>query len=115
MKIIVHGKENKTVELFADGLIFNSIEEATQLIGELYYQGYDNIIWHQSHLPETFFDLSSGMAGEILQKISNFRMKLAIVGDFSKPNSRSLEAFITESNKGKQVRFASSLEEAQCF
>ena len=52
------------------------------------------------------------MAGEILQKFSNYRMRLVIVGDFSALESKSLRDFIYESNKGKLVGFVSTAEEA---
>ena len=115
MKIICHEREHKRAEIIAEDLIFHGADEAVMLVGELYYQGYDVIIWHQNHLPADFFDLSSGMAGEILQKFSNFRIKLAIVGDFSNLQSKSLEAFIIESNKGNLVHFVATLEEAFGF
>jgi len=39
-------------------------------------------------------------------------MPLTIVGDFSKFNSKSLNDFIYESNKGRQVNFVASQSEA---
>lgn len=52
------------------------------------------------------------MAGEILQKFSNYRMPLAIIGDFSGLDSKSLKDFIRESNKNKHVSFVGSFDEA---
>jgi hypothetical protein len=52
------------------------------------------------------------MAGEILQKFTNYRMRLAIVGDFSIFSSKSLQDFIYESNKGKQINFSDSVGNA---
>ena len=115
MKIICHEQEQKKAEIISEELIFQGADEAVMLVGELYYQGYDVIIWHQNNLPTSFFDLASGMAGEILQKFSNFRIKLAIVGDFSNLPSKSLTAFIQESNKGRLVHFSTNLAEALSF
>jgi hypothetical protein len=56
--------------------------------------------------------LRTGKAGEILQKFSNYRVQLAIVGDYSKYNSKSLTDFIYESNKGRNINFVNSMEEA---
>jgi hypothetical protein len=56
------------------------------------------IILRKELLAETFFDLSSRIAGEILQKVSNYGMRLAIVGDFTIYLSKSLRDFIYESN-----------------
>lgn len=70
------------------------------------------LIVYKDSLGDSFFDLKTGIAGEILQKFSNYRMKLAIVGDFSSYSSKSLRDFIFESNKGNCISFVSSLEEA---
>jgi hypothetical protein len=71
-----------------------------------------NVILGKELLDETFFDLSSLVAGEILQKVSNYGMKLAIVGDFTKYVSKSLRDFIYESNNTGQVVFVSTVEQA---
>jgi hypothetical protein len=79
------------------------------------YLGADTLILFEHQLCPEFFDLRSGMAGEILQKFSNYRMKLAIIGDFKKYPSKSLRDFIFESNKGGKILFLSSVEEAKKY
>lgn len=59
-----------------------------------------------------FFVLSSGVAGEILQKFVNYQAKLAIFGDYSKYTSKPLKDFIFESNKGKNVFFVDDENQA---
>lgn len=63
-------------------------------------------------LDESFFILSTGFAGEVLQKFINYRCKVAIYGDFSRYTSKPLRDFIYESNRGKDVFFAATREEA---
>lgn len=70
------------------------------------------MIFYKESLPERFFDLKSGFAGEVLQKFSNYRTKLAIVGDFSGYTSKSLRDFIYECNKGNLVFFKADIESA---
>ncbi len=70
------------------------------------------LILEKRFLDERFFDLASGIAGEILQKVSNYFLQLAIVGDFSTYTSKSLKAFIQESNRGNQVVFVPTKDEA---
>lgn len=77
-----------------------------------YESGCDRFLMKQSHFVSDFFDLKTGLAGEVLQKIVNYRMKLAIVGDFSIYSSKSLSDFIYEMNSGKDVFFLISEEEA---
>ena len=100
------------IEVIADGIVINNLEDGTDLIGNVYYQGYEKIIISMDNLTPDFFDLKTKLAGEILQKFSNYRVRLVILGDFSKVESKSLQDFIRESNKGKLVNFLSSKEEA---
>ena len=61
---------------------------------------------------QDFFVLSSGIAGEILQKFVTYQTKLAIYGDYSRYTSKPLQDFIRESNEGKQIFFPNSEDEA---
>jgi hypothetical protein len=76
------------------------------------YQGARNIIIDKKNIIPDFFTLSTGIAGEILQKFTNYDCQLAIVGDFSKYPSKSLKDFIYESNKTGKISFVASLDEA---
>jgi len=100
------------IEVIADDIVINTIDDGTDLIGDVYYQGYEKIIINQENITPHFFDLKTKLAGEILQKLSNYRIRLVILGDFSNVESNSLQDFIRESNKGKLVNFLSSKEEA---
>ncbi len=104
--------DTEIAEIISDKIVIQNTEDALDLLGNLYYQGFDNIIILQKNITADFFDLKSKMAGEILQKFSNYRVRLTIVGDFSKFTSKSLNDFIYESNKGKHVNFVASVNEA---
>jgi hypothetical protein len=90
----------------------SSADEAVDLLGNLYYQEADRVILYEKNMVAGFFDLKTGIAGDVLQKFSNYRVKLAIVGDFDAYKSKSLKDFILESNKLGQVNFVASREEA---
>lgn len=70
------------------------------------------IVLDKQAFAESCFDLSTQLLGEALQKFVNYRIKLAIVGDFSGYASKSLQALIRESNRGRDVCFASTQTEA---
>ena len=113
MKIHTHSIQNLQIaEVISDERIINATEDGLNLLGNLYYQGFDRIILYEKDITPDFFDLKTGIAGEILQKFSNYRVHLALVGDFSKYASKSLNDFIYESNKGRYIHFTSSLQEA---
>ena len=111
--IISHQTDGLTfLEIRSEEQFINNVQDVLDLFGELYGQYYDGIILYERNITHDFFDLQTRLAGEILQKFSNYRIRLVIVGDWSKYTSRSLEAFITESNRGKTVNFSSSPTEA---
>lgn len=107
-----HINQVKIAELISTDLIINNIEDGSDLVGNLYYEYFDGVIIYEKNITPDFFDLKNGIAGEILQKFSNYRIRLAIVGDFSAYTSKSLNDFIYESNKAKQINFVSLQLEA---
>jgi hypothetical protein len=113
MKVVNHNINNTRIaEVISDEMLVETIEDGLSLMGDMYYQEFGCVILHERNFTPLFFDLKNGIAGEILQKFSTYRMRLAIVGDFSKYTSKSLKDFIYESNKGKQVCFVGSVSEA---
>lgn len=110
MEIKTHNIEDtKVAEIITDKVILRSTEDGLDLLGNLYYQGFDKIIIHEKNITPEFFDLKTKIAGEILQKFAQYQMPLIIVGDFSKYQSKSLNDFIFESNKSKQINFIKDL------
>ena len=82
------------------------------LMSAKYEAGTKNIVIDKKLVAEDFFILSTGLAGEILQKYINYGGRIAIYGDYSRYTSKPLKDFIYESNKGKDVFFASSEDES---
>lgn len=112
MQIEVHLLGAKKIaELFSKQMIISSVDDALELIGNLYYQDFDAILIDEQNICPEFFDLQNGMAGEILQKFSNYRLRAGIVGDFSKYEKKSFQDFMKESNKNKHINFVSSRDE----
>jgi len=113
MKIETHTTQNINIaEVISEEIIIKDAADGLDLLGNLYYQGFDKVIIHKQNITPDFFDLKNGIAGEILQKFSNYRIGLSIVGDFSTFESKSIKDFIYESNKSKHINFLSSTAEA---
>ena len=64
-------------------------------------------------LGPAFFDLSTRIAGEVIQKFVNYRIGLAVVGDISAhvAKSTALRDFVYESNRGRHVWFVADFAE----
>lgn len=94
-------------------ILISDVASAMDFIATVSYEtGSDAVVLNKAAISEDFFDLSTRIAGEILQKFVNYHMKLAVVGDFSSYNSKSLKDFIYECNNGQGLFFLSSEEEA---
>jgi len=113
MEIAAHSiNETKIGEVISSELVIQTTEDGLDLLGNLYYQGFDSIILQEKNITPDFFDLKTGVAGEILQKFSTYNVRLAIVGTFSAYTGKSIQDFIYESNKNGHINFVSTLEEA---
>jgi hypothetical protein len=100
-------------EIVSEDILIKETQDALDIMANSNYQGSWKIIIHEKNIIPDFFDLKTGIAGDILQKFSTYHVKLAIVGDFSKYSSKSLKDFIFESNKFGHINFVSSIKEAQ--
>jgi hypothetical protein len=114
MKIEIIDPEGINIaEFLADGIIIHETQDALDLMAEVSYLGSGRMILHEKNIDPSFFDLKTRLAGDILQKFSQYRMQLAIVGDFSKYTGKSLRDFIIESNRLGHICFTESPEEAK--
>ena len=112
MEIKIHTiDDRKIAEIISDDIVLQTVEDAIDLIGNMSYQGFDKLIIHEENMISDFFELKNKIAGNILQKFSQYSMPLAIIGDFEKYESKSLNDFIFESNKGNQINFVTTVED----
>ena len=94
-------------------LIIKNVASAVDFVMSVKAEAsHSKIALNKSAILEDFFILSTGLAGEILQNFVNYQIKFAIYGDFSHYISQPLRDFIYESNRGKDVFFTDTAEEA---
>ena len=99
--------------VLSENEVIADVDSALDLLMSAKYEaGAECIVVDKKRIAEDFFVLSTGLAGEILQKYINYGGKLAIYGDFSHYTSKPLKDFIRESNKGKDFFFAATKDEA---
>ncbi len=96
-----------------DTPLITDVQSALDLVMSVKYQtNCTNIAINKEAFADTFFTLSTCLAGEILQKFINYGIRIAIYGDFSKYTSKPLKDFIYESNNGKDIFFQPDCDEA---
>lgn len=96
-----------------DEMVIVDTQSALDLAMTVKYEtGAERIVINKEAVCEDFFILSTGIAGEILQKFMNYHVKVAVYGDYSHYTSKPLKDFIYESNRGKDFFFVSTKKEA---
>lgn len=77
------------------------------IIGATWGRDVDLVVVPVERLAPEFFQLSSGVAGEVLQKFVTYGHHVAIVGDIGAhlAASSALRDFVQESNAGRHVWF----------
>ena len=96
----------KTRVGFHEGSIASEAD-AIDMIGACYGLEVDLLAVPVAGFAEDFFRLRSGLAGAVLQKVQNYGLRIAIIGDISRftEASSALRDFVHESNRGGQTLF----------
>ncbi|ERJ59154.1 DUF4180 domain-containing protein [Sphingobacterium paucimobilis] len=108
----IPSQQGQIAEVIGDNIFIQNQEDALNLMMSCLYNDADKLILYQENITPNFFNLKTKLAGDILQKFSTYRARLAIVGDFTIYESKSLQDFIRESNRTRHINFVASREEA---
>ena len=94
------------------GNTIDSRQGALDVIGDALGLGATLIAIPVVRLAPAFFDLRSGLAGEIAQVAVNYGQKLAVVGDISEHVERSnaLRDWVVECNRRSDLWFVATVE-----
>jgi hypothetical protein len=105
----------RVFELAVEGPPLRNDRDAAGLLPTLWSQRATLLVLPVERLVDDFFQLKTCLAGEMIQKFVNYRMRVAILGDISRylAKSSALRDFVRESNRGNQVWFVASLEELE--
>lgn len=82
------------------------------LVGACLGEGVGAVLLDEGALPAEFFDLSSGLAGEFVQKAANYRLQLAAVVPDPGVHSMAFQDFAREISRSSACRFFRSRAEA---
>ena len=105
-KQIVQNNGIGVAVIHSNDLIITDTQSALDLIATIdYHDNCQRIAINKEAIIDDFFKLSTGIAGEILQKFVTYSKKIAIIGDFSKYTSKPLNDFILECNQGNSIYF----------
>jgi hypothetical protein len=103
----------RVLECAAGGAPLRNDRDITDLIALAWEQRAKLIVLPVARLGDEFFQLKTGIAGEIVQKFVNYGLCLAIMSDISKYTdaSQALRDFVAEANRGRHLWFVSDIAE----
>ena len=107
-------------QIFLEGTpgtrLIQAPDEVLDIIGSCFEHNTRSVMLYAENLTEQFFDLSSGEAGEILQKFRNYHIRVAVV--LPKDESRLTGKFremAAEENKADYIRFFEDRDSAEAW
>jgi hypothetical protein len=74
--------------------------------------GVLGLLFDAGALPPAFFELGSGVAGELVQKLTNYGIRMAAVVPDLESRPERFREFAREANRGRQFRFFATRREA---
>jgi hypothetical protein len=78
LQVMVSG-DQRVLEGVPGVRLLESAEDVVEVIGACFEHGVGSVLLYAENLTERFFDLSSGEAGVVLQKLRNYRIRVAVV------------------------------------
>lgn len=81
-----------------------SVDDALDLIAACSELGTDRVLLPGSILPEAFFDLHTRFAGEFVQKLLNYRLRVAGLIPPDPAHGDRFREFLLEAGRGPQFR-----------
>jgi hypothetical protein len=96
-----------------DGPAIAATQDALDLIGEAWGANASTIVVPAERFDPAFFDLRSGLLGEVTQKFVNYRLRLVVIGDVSAhvAASDAFRDYVRETNAGGHVWFVADQAE----
>ena len=82
------------------------------LVGACFEHGTEALLLDDGALPPDFFDLSSGVAGELIQRVVNYGLRMAAVVPDPAIHSPSFQDFTREASRSGRFRFFRTRAEA---
>lgn len=109
---VVSIADRAVLVLTADGPLLRSEDDARDLIQETFGSDIRTVVVPVGRLHPDFLVLRTGVAGEFVQKLVQYRLRLAVIGDVTAAveASDALRDWIREVDRGQDVWFLPSRE-----
>jgi len=89
--------------------------DALELVSACVERSASRVLVEARHLPPAFFELRSGFAGEFLQKLQNYRMRVGGVFPPDGAYGERFREFLLEARRGRSFRVFDVRAEAEAW
>ncbi len=103
------------LECLPGAVCLGSEREALDLVAACMENGTNRLLLHASNLADDFYHLRTGLAGQILQKFSQYRIQSAAVLTPELVNQGRFREMVLEANRGQQFRVFYQRDEAEAW
>ena len=109
-------RENRTyLACLPDGALLESEREALELIEGCIEHHTDRVMVFAANLPKEFYDLKTGVAGGILQKFAQYRVRIAAILTAELVGNGRFSEMVLEANRGSHFRVFYEREKAEVW
>jgi hypothetical protein len=106
-------EERKIIIASESGISIRSIKDITDVIAACI--GAEGLILAEDDLPPDFFELRTGLAGELFQKFMNYRVRVAIVLSSPEAYGKRFGELAYEHSSHAMIRFVRSMDDAKTW
>jgi DNA-binding PadR family transcriptional regulator len=110
---VVEAGGQKYIECLSGESKIESQKEALELVAICGEHNTRRLMLHQENLPDEFFQLRTGIAGDILQKLTNYRIKTAAIISPELVDQGRFREMALEANRGQSFRIFDNVKEAE--
>lgn len=106
--------EERRILIASDsGISFRSLSDVSDAIGACLVA--EGLILTENDLAREFFDLRTGLAGELFQKFTNYKIRVAIVLPDPEAHGERFSELAYEHRSHRMIRFVRSKDEAKAW
>jgi PadR family transcriptional regulator AphA len=106
--------DNKSyLEWLPDGQFLENEADFLDLIAACGEQLCDRLLVHAAILPADFYNLKTGLAGNLLQKLVNYHVRCAFILDEELVGNGRFYEMMIEANRGRQFHFCYNVDDAR--
>jgi hypothetical protein len=106
-------KDDVTYILTEGSAKLQTEQDALDLVAACGENDTQRLLLLQQNLSDDFFRLRTGLAGTVLQKFANYFVSAAAVVSPEKASLGKFGEMVTETNRGRQFRVFTSMQEAE--